>query len=229
LGDGSDKGEGGVLECLPSLLLKESEGQKIVIVGISGGSGSGKTTFARLLQEALGGESCSLLQQDSYYHDCSDRFDYDGGSVNFDHPDSIDFAMLSRHLDELRAGRPVSIPVYDFASHRRLEATESLDARRVILVEGMLILSQGAVRERLDVTVFIDASEEVRLSRRLSRDALDRGRDPVGVKRQFTEHVKPMHDLFVEPSRSFADIVYSGEELMETNVRDFIGLIGGEI
>jgi uridine kinase len=93
----------------------------------------------------------------------------------------------------------------------------------------MLILSQGAVRERLDVRVFIDASEEVRLSRRLSRDALDRGRDPVGVKRQFTEHVKPMHDLFVEPSRSFADIVYSGEELMETNVRDFIGLIGGEI
>ena len=200
-----------------------------MIVGISGGSGSGKSTFARLLQASLGTDSCSLLQQDSYYHDHSDRFDYDGGSVNFDHPDAVDFALLSQHLEELRAGRPVSIPLYDFASHRRLEATQALDARPLILVEGLLIFSQEAVREQLDVKVFIDAPEDVRLARRRSRDALDRGRDPVGIDRQFTEHVKPMHDRFVEPSKSFADMVYSGEEALETNVRDFIRLIGGEI
>jgi uridine kinase len=200
-----------------------------MIVGISGGSGSGKTTFAHLLQESLGTESCSLLQQDSYYHDHGDSFDCDGGSVNFDHPDAIDFALLSRHLEELRTGLFVTIPVYDFATHRRLETTQILHARPLILVEGMLILSQKAVREALDVKVFIDAPEEVRLSRRLSRDALDRGRDPVGVKRQFTEHVKPMHDVFVEPSKTYADMVYSGEEAMEINVRDFLRWFGRTI
>jgi uridine kinase len=200
-----------------------------VIVGISGGSGSGKTTFARLLRESIGIERCSLVQQDSYYHDHSDRFDHDGGSVNFDHPDAIDFALVSCHLAELRAGRSVSIPVYDFASHRRLETTQSIDARSVILVEGMLVLSQEAVRDQLDVKVFIDASEETRLLRRLSRDAVDRGRDPVGVRRQFKEHVKPMHDLFVEPSRIYADVVYSGEASMQKNIRDFVQLLGGEL
>jgi uridine kinase len=210
-------------------VLYRSEEREIVNIGISGGSGSGKTTFARLLQEALGIASCSLLQQDSYYHDHSERFDYDGGSVNFDHPDAIDFALLSRHLEELRAGRPVTIPVYDFATHRRLKTADTLHARPLILIEGMLILSQRAVRERLDIKVFIDAPEDVRLSRRLSRDALDRGRDPAGVKRQFVEHVKPMHDLFVEPSKCYADLVYSGEGVMEANVRDFLSQIGWKI
>jgi uridine kinase len=200
-----------------------------VIVGISGGSGSGKTTFALLLHDVVGGEFCSLVQQDWYYHDRSDRFDYDGGSINFDHPSAIDFVLLSQHLEELKAGGSVAIPIYDYATHRRLETTQTVDARPLLVVEGMLILSQKAVRERLDIKVFIDAPEEVRLSRRLSRDALDRGRDPIGVKRQFTEHVKPMHDLFVEPSKSYADLVYSGEDVIETNVRDFLRQIGCNI
>jgi uridine kinase len=179
-----------------------------------------------VLQESLGIDTCSLIPQDSYYHDHSDRFDYDGGSVNFDHPDAIDFALLSRHLEQLRAGMSVRIPVYDFATHRRLETSQALDARPLILVEGMLILANEAVRERLDVKVFIEAPEEVRLSRRLSRDAVHRGRDPAGVKRQFAEHVKPMHDLFVEPSKMYADRVYSGEEDTEESIRDFLGKIG---
>jgi len=138
-----------------------------VILGISGGSGSGKTAFARAVQEKLGTERCSLLQQDAYYHDHSDRFDYDGGSVNFDHPDAIDFALLAQHLEELRAGRSVEIPVYDFATHRRLETTQTLHVRPFVLVEGMLIFSQQVVRESLDVKVFIAASEKTRLRRRL--------------------------------------------------------------
>jgi len=182
-----------------------------------------------MLRESLGTGRCLLLQQDSYYYDNSDRFDHDGGRINFDHPDAIDFALLSQHLWELKSGRSVRVPLYDFVTHRRLEQTETLHVRPLILVEGMLILSQKAVRERLDIKVFIDAPEDVRLSRRLSRDALDRGRDPVGVKRQFTEHVKPMHDLFVEPSKGHADLVYSGEGAMEVNVRDFLGQIGGKI
>ena len=200
-----------------------------MIVAICGGSGSGKTTFAGRLQKRLGEGRCSLLQQDSYYRDHSDRFDYDGGSINFDHPGAIDFALLSQHLAELREGRSVSTPVYDFATHRRLEATVTVPARPLIVVEGMLILSQRAVREHFDVKVFIDAPENVRLSRRLSRDARDRGRDAAGVKRQFEEHVKPMHDLFVEPSRAHADMVYSGEAVMENNIRDFVQQVGWEI
>jgi uridine kinase len=200
-----------------------------VIVGICGGSGSGKTTFALMLRESLGTERCSLLQQDSYYHDNSDRFDHDGGSMNFDHPDAIDFPLLSRHLEELRAGRSVAVPVYDFAAHRRLDATHILPARPVILVEGMLILSQTAIRQRLDVKVFIEAPEDVRLSRRLSRDSVDRGRAPDGVRRQFAGHVKPMHDRFVEPSKGYADLVYSGEGVMETNIRDFLRETGWKI
>jgi uridine kinase len=178
------------------------------------------------LQKWLGEGRCSLLQQDSYYHDRSDRFDYDGGSINFDHPDAIDFSLLSRHLAELKAGRSVSTPVYDFATHRRLEATVTVPARPTILVEGMLILSQDAVRASLDIGVFMDAPEDVRLSRRLARDAHERGRDPAGVKRQFDEHVKPMHDLFVEPSKVHADVVYSGQAVMERNIRDFIRQVG---
>lgn len=200
-----------------------------MILGISGGSGSGKTAFARAVQEKLGTERCSLLQQDAYYHDHSDRFDYDGGSVNFDHPDAIDFALLAQHLEELRAGRSVEIPVYDFATHRRLETTQTLHVRPFVLVEGMLIFSQQVVRESLDVKVFIDASEKTRLRRRLSRDALERGRDPFGVERQFAEHVKPMHDLFVEPSKAYADQVYSGEGLMEPHIRDFLRQLGNAI
>jgi len=205
------------------------EPQKIMIIGISGGSGSGKTTFALLLQKLLGKGRCSLLQQDSYYHDHSDVFDYDGGSVNFDHPDAIDFALLVQHLEELRAGRSVEIPVYDFAAHRRLEITQTLNARPFVLVEGMLIYSQQELREILNVKVFIDASENTRLRRRLSRDALERGRDPSGVQRQFAEHVKPMHDLFVEPSKAYADQLYSGEGLMEPNIRDFLRQLGNAI
>jgi uridine kinase len=200
-----------------------------VIVGIAGGSGSGKTTFARLLQESVGIETCCLLQQDAYYHDHGDRFDYDGGRVNFDHPNAIDFALLSQHLAALRAGASVSIPIYDFATHRRLETTRTLPARPLILVEGLLILSREAIRESLDVKVFIDAPEDVRRARRLSRDALHRGRDPAGVENQFTEQVKPMHDRFVEPSKAHADKVYSGQRAVEANVRDFLRQIGRRI
>ena len=198
----------------------------MTIIGIAGGSGSGKTTFALLLQDSLGRERCSILHQDSYYHDQSRDFDRDGGGVNFDHPDAIDFALLSRHLEEIKAGRPIDVPVYDFETHRRLDRTEPLDAYPWLVVEGMLILSQQSVRAICDTKVFIDAPEEVRFARRLSRDARERGRAPASIEQQFMAHVRPMHDQFVEASRQYADQVYSGEGAMDSSIRDLLARIG---
>jgi uridine kinase len=196
--------------------------ERVLSIGVCGGSGSGKTTFANLLQQQLGRGRCSLLQQDAYYHDRSRRFDRDGGSVNFDHPDAIDFALLAEHLGELKARKPVRMPIYDFRSHRRLTGTQVVEARSVLVLEGMLILTHQAVRESLDVRVFIDAPEELRLQRRLERDVAQRGRDREGVAAQFNAHVKPMHDLFVEPSKSHATKIYSGAHSVAANVEDLL-------
>lgn len=197
-----------------------------MIIGIAGGSGSGKTTFALLLQDLMGGDRCAILRQDSYYRDQSREFDRDGGSVNFDHPSAIDFALLSNHLAELKAGRAIEVPVYDFECHRRSTGTETLSPCPFIVVEGILILSHSVLRDSFDMKVFIDAPEEVRFARRLARDARERGRDPAGVKQQFLAQVKPMHDQFVEPSRQYADKVYSGEGAMDSSLRDLFVQIG---
>ncbi len=179
----------------------------IRIVGISGGSGSGKTTFARALAANVPSDSCALIFQDNYYIDQSARFDKDGGAVNFDHPDAIDFALLARQLAELKAGRPVEIPIYDFATHKRLQKTLPQDPRRLILLDGILIFHSEPVRALLDEMVFFDTPESLRYERRLHRDVRERGRTPEGVRAQFFKQVKPMHDLYVEPTKFFADTI----------------------
>lgn len=177
------------------------------IIGVAGGSGSGKTYFARALHTRLGAASSAIIYQDNYYIDQSARFDHDGGSVNFDHPDSLDFDLLAQHLDALKNGTDIEIPMYDFVTHSRLNKTIPQTPQSVILVDGILLLSQPHVRKHFDLSVFVDTPEQLRYDRRLSRDVEERGRTPEGVKAQFEKQVKPMHDLFVQPSLKHADHV----------------------
>jgi uridine kinase len=186
----------------------------IQIIGIAGGSGSGKTTLALRLAKYLENRAV-LLFQDSYYIDQSHRFDEDGGAVNFDHPESLEFSLLAEHLKCLKAGRPIEVPRYDFATHKRLAQTQRLEARSYVIVDGTLLLSQPEIRECLDLKIFLRAHEDLRYSRRLARDVAERGRTPEGVEKQFRLQVKPMHDTFVEPSACYADVVLSGETGIE--------------
>lgn len=173
------------------------------ILGVAGGSGSGKTYFAKELAEALG-ESATIVYQDNFYHDQSHRFDHDGGSVNFDHPDSLDLRLLADCLAELKAGHPTNIPVYDFKTHSRLKAKLFVRATKIVIVDGILIFHPDFLRAQFDEMIFFDTPESLRFERRLERDVKERGRTPEGVKAQFMNQVKPMHDEFVEPSKNFA-------------------------
>ncbi len=174
------------------------------LLGVAGGSGSGKTFFARALRQQLGASVCELVYQDNFYIDQSRRFDGDGGSVNFDHPDAIDFDLLANCLQSLRHGRRTEIPVYDFVTHSRLPAPIVVEPRPILIVDGILIFHSEKVRALFDERVFFDTPEEIRFQRRLERDVKERGRKPEGVRAQFLRQVKPMHDTFVEPSKAFA-------------------------
>lgn len=155
----------------------------------------------------MGEGLCAIVYQDSFYHDQSARFDFDGGSVNFDHPDSIDFQLLAAKLADLKAGRAADIPVYDFKTHSRAPETERVESRPVVLVDGILIFHWPEVRALFDDLIYFDTPEDLRFRRRLARDVLDRGRAPEGVRNQFLKQVKPMHDAFVEPSKKFAKTI----------------------
>jgi uridine kinase len=174
------------------------------LLGVAGGSGSGKTYFAQAVRERIGEDLCEIVYQDNFYLDQSKRFDYDGGSVNFDHPSSIDFDLLAERLAQLRAGLPVDIPIYDFVTHSRKPAILKIRPKAVIIVDGILIFHSAPVRSLFHDLIFFETPETVRYQRRLERDVKERGRTPEGVKSQFEKQVKPMHDQFVEPSKIFA-------------------------
>lgn len=192
------------------------------ILGIAGGSGSGKTTFAKDLLANLPAEHCALIYQDNYYIDQSSRFDHDGGSVNFDHPDALDFPLLAKHLAQLKKGLPVQIPIYDFASHKRLTEVLHQPPKKLILVDGILIFHPESVRTLFDERIYFDAPESLRFQRRLERDVRERGRTPEGVEAQFMKQVKPMHDLFVEPTQSFADVIVRDETDFQSVLEEYI-------
>lgn len=178
-----------------------------LIIGVAGGSGSGKTTVVRRIVESLGSEHVTVLDHDRYYRERSDLRLEERAALNYDHPDSLETDLMVGHVRELRAGRSIQAPRYDFARYNRLTDTDTLDAQRAIIVEGILIFTDAALRELMDIKVFVDADSDTRFIRRLTRDVDERGRSMESVIDQYLATVKPMHLEFVEPSKRYADII----------------------
>ncbi len=178
-----------------------------MIIGICGGTGSGKTTIARAIVEAVGAENVVLVEQDSYYRNLADMPLDERHQANFDHPDSIDSDMLVNHLLRLKQGLQVEMPLYDFKTHTRSNRIEIIEPRQVVIVEGILIFAETRVLDLLDVRVFVDTPDDIRFIRRLQRDIKERGRTVESVIGQYYRTVRPMHHEFVEPSKRYADII----------------------
>ena len=178
-----------------------------VIIGVAGGSGSGKTTVVRKIVEALGDDQVSVLEHDRYYRDHPELRLEERAALNYDHPASLETDLMVRHVEALRDGGTVDVPVYDFARHARVSATSPVPARTAIIVEGILIFSDAALRALMDVKVFVDADDDTRFIRRLQRDVAERGRTVDSVIDQYMGTDKPMHLEFVEPTKRYADVI----------------------
>ncbi|MET0402559.1 MAG: uridine kinase [Cystobacter sp.] len=178
-----------------------------LVVGIAGGTASGKTTVARKVRDALADCRVAFIDQDSYYRDLSDVPLAERREVNFDHPDAFDTDLLVAHLAELKAGRPIQKPVYDFATCTRLPQTVRVDPGDMILLEGILVLHMKQVRDEMKVRIYVDTDDDLRILRRLERDIHERGWGFDDVVRTYLRHVRPMHKGFVEPSKHHADII----------------------
>lgn len=178
-----------------------------LVVGIAGGTASGKTTVARKLHEALETSGVAFIDQDSYYRDLSHLTFEERREVNFDHPDAFDTELLVKHLAALKAGQTVQKPIYDYVQSTRTTKSTTVHPAELILIEGILVLHTEPVRKELDVRIFVETEDDVRIIRRLTRDIKERGRDFDHVVSQYFRHVRPMHMAFVEPSKRWADIV----------------------
>lgn len=178
-----------------------------VVIGIAGGSGSGKTTVQRRIVEAFGPRRIALLDHDAYYRDLSHLPPDERAAFNFDHPDALETDLMVQHLDALRAGETIAKPTYDFTAHTRRAETVCVDPLPVLIVEGILVLAEPDLRARMDIKLFVDAEADVRLIRRLRRDLTERGRSVESVLAQYTHFVRPMHREFVEPSKRHADVI----------------------
>lgn len=180
--------------------------KQVHFIGVTGGSGSGKSTVARTVLEKVGPEQVTYIQQDSYYKDLSHLPLEVRAQLNFDHPDAFDNTLFEEHLIALKSGQTVELPLYDFKSYTRI-GSQTIVPRPVILVEGILILAEEAIRKLMNIKIFVDTDPDIRIIRRLRRDVLERGRSLERVLNQYVETVRPMHQQFIEPTRRFADIV----------------------
>ncbi|SFJ06102.1 uridine kinase [Myroides guanonis] len=179
----------------------------MLIIGIAGGTGSGKTTVVQQIMNELPDTEVGIISQDSYYK-ATDNLSFDERTlINFDHPRSIDFELLVEHLKELKAGQIIQQPIYSFVKHNRTKDYVTTHPRKVMIVEGILILSNPDLRDMFDIKIFVHADSDERLIRRLKRDIAERGRDMVEVLGRYQNTLKPMHDQFIEPSKAFADII----------------------
>ncbi len=178
-----------------------------IVIGVAGGSGSGKTTVANVILQRVGSHRIAYLPHDAYYRDLSSLPPNQRAQVNFDHPDSLETELLVEHVRALKAWQAVELPVYDFTRHARTEQTVRVEPQRVILVEGILIFAEPMLRQLFDVKIFVDTDADIRFIRRLQRDIAERGRTAETVVRQYLTTVRPMHLEFVEPSKRYADVI----------------------
>jgi uridine kinase len=178
-----------------------------LVIGIAGGSGSGKTTLANLVLERVGAEKIAYLPHDAYYKDLGDLPPNQRAMINFDHPDSLDTDLLTQHIQLLKKNLAVELPIYDFKTHTRTKATQRVEPKPVILVEGILIFSDPVLRNLCDAKIFVDTDPDIRFIRRLNRDIAERGRTTEMVVHQYLSTVRPMHLEFVEPSKRYADVI----------------------
>lgn len=176
-------------------------------IGIAGGSGSGKTTAARIILDRVGRQRITYLQHDSYYRELTGLAPVQRAQVNFDHPDSLESDLMREHILQLKDWKPIEVPVYDFTTHSRTGETIHVTPHRVILVEGILIFAEPKLRELFDVKIFVDTDSDIRFIRRLKRDLEERGRKTENVVKQYLDTVRPMHLEFVEPSKRYADVI----------------------
>lgn len=178
-----------------------------VVIGIAGGSGSGKSTVLRRVVQAFGPRRIAVLDHDSYYYDLSHLPAEQRAGFNFDHPDALETGLMRAHLDRLLQGDGIDKPVYDFSTHSRTDRTTRIEPRPVIIIEGILVLAEPLLRERMDIKIFVDTADDIRLMRRIRRDLDERGRSIQSVLDQYEQTVRPMHIEFVEPSKRMADVI----------------------
>jgi len=186
---------------------KSNESKPPIIVGISGGTGSGKTTIAKKILKVFDTDNVLLIQHDSYYRDRSHLPSKERARINYDHPDALETSLLAEHLRQLSVGQAVEVPIYDFSTHTRRPGYRCAEPCKVILVEGVLILTDPELRELFDIKIFVDTDADIRFVRRMERDITERVRTRESVVRQYLETVRPMHLEFVEPSRRYADVI----------------------
>lgn len=178
-----------------------------IVIGIAGGSGSGKTTVANVILQRVGSHRIAFLPHDAYYRDMRHLPFAQRIETNFDHPNSLETELMIQHIEQLKCWQPVDLPIYDFTTHSRTDQTMRVEPQRVILVEGILIFGEALLREMMDVKIFVDTDADIRFIRRLRRDIAERGRTTERVVEQYLSTVRPMHLEFVEPSKRYADVI----------------------
>jgi uridine kinase len=187
-----------------------------MLIGICGGSASGKTTIAKKIITSVGEDNIVYLQQDNYYRDLGHLEQHSRHHINFDHPDSLDLELLLEHIKTLLDNKPIAQPIYDFSKHTRTGNFQTINPKPITLLDGILIFHEEKLRDLMKIKIFVDTDDDLRFIRRLQRDIAERGRDKESVIHQYLMNVKPMHEKLVKPSKKFADLIISGNEENQT-------------
>ena len=194
----------------------------MLIIGIYGGTGSGKTTIVNMIASHFSSNDIEIISQDSYYKDNSDISYEDRCKLNFDHPDAIDFNLLHKHIKNLRKGETVEQPIYDFKIHNRLKKTIQIKPKKILILEGILIMCHAEIRSIFDLKIFISANSKTRMERRIKRDIAERGRSRGEVLKRYIETLKPMHEKFIEPTKIYANYIIENQFNNKLNIDELL-------